>query len=174
MPLTPDFDLPYPAPADPPDGPAQLGALATAVEAALADLNTSVSTGGDNGGGTQPIPAGNTWTDTPDAVIQVPVAGPGKLLVFAVVTLNDPGTAAGDCEARLQFSGPIGTVILNVAKAGVSQGAAVTITVPVNAVVPVTAAGTVSITRQVRHNLSSGRDGQYYSFDVSWLLVDQT
>jgi hypothetical protein len=35
MPQTPDFNLPYPALTDPPDGPAQLQALAEAVEAAI-------------------------------------------------------------------------------------------------------------------------------------------
>lgn len=171
--LTPNFDLPYPLASEPPNGPEQIGALAAAVDAALESVNTRTSVGASNGGETQGIPAGNTWTDTPDPVVQIPVTGPGKLLVFCVVTLNDPGTAAGDCEARLQLSGPVSGVVTNLAKAGVSAGTAVTITVPLNAVCSVTAAGTVSITRQVRHNLSSGQDGQYFSFDVSWVLVSE-
>lgn len=169
---TPSFQLPKPESSEPPDGPAHIGALADAVDTALESVNTRTTAGASNGGASVAIPNGNTWTDTPDEQVQITTTGPGLLIVNAVVTMNDPGATAGDPEARLDIAGPVGTVVTNVAKIGISAGDGdISATAPVHALVPVTAAGTVTITRQVRHTVAAGTNGSYYSFDVHWILI---
>lgn len=44
MPSTPVYALPYPALSDPPNGPAQVGSLATATEAGLTTVNANANT----------------------------------------------------------------------------------------------------------------------------------
>lgn len=46
MPNTPVYALPYPALSDPPNGPAQIGSLATATEAGLTTVNSNANTKG--------------------------------------------------------------------------------------------------------------------------------
>lgn len=44
MPVTPNFSIPYPSLSDAPNGPVQMGALATAVDGALVTLTASTTT----------------------------------------------------------------------------------------------------------------------------------
>ena len=172
MGTTPNFGIPYPEGSDPPDGAAQMNALATAVDTALESINTRGAQGFDNGNSSPvTIPDGNAWGPSGDPVVNIAVPSAGELFIWCVVNMEDPGDTGGGPQARITVTGPVGEVGTNIAEVNVSSGTAVTATVPINASVPVTAAGTVAIQREVRHTIASGTNGTYWSFDVMWLYA---
>lgn len=172
---TPTYALPYPLGSEPPDGPGQIGALASRLDTVLGAFDANVIVGGSNGVtvSAATIPDGNTWTDVEDPV-QIPVAKPGLLMVVGSVTLNHV-IQSGDPQARIDVAGPVADVVVNWGRLGTGQtgGIEVQASVPVLAKATITAAGTVTLQRQVRHHISSGTGHEWSSFDLYYVVVGQ-
>ena len=169
---TPNYPLPYPLGSEAPDGPAQIGALANRLDVVLAAFDTNVIVGGVSGADViTPIPAGNTWSDveTPSTVV---VPKPGVLLVVGSVYLHHM-VETGDPQARVNVTGPVSGLISSSGRVGTGQtgGIEVWATVPVLAKAEVTAAGTLTLTRQVRHHIAGGENHNYANFDAFWVFV---
>ena len=95
---TPKLNLPYPEPTDPPDGAAQIKALAEAIDN-LGLMSPQLFTMHDN----TDKPVGASWQNAYTDTWTVP--GPGVLFAVGMVEFTDPGTVPGDLQARLGFDG---------------------------------------------------------------------
>lgn len=172
---TPTFALPYPLGSEPPDGPAQVGALANRLETVLGAFDSNVLIGADNGLVTSAttIADGNTWNDVENPV-QITVPKPGLLLIFCSVNLHH-NVSSGDPQGRVDITGPVSDQVINWARLGTGQvgGIQVQASLPVLAKATVTAAGTITVQRQVRHHIASGTGHEWSGFDVFWVYVGQ-
>ena len=130
---TPNLNLPYPEPTDPPDGAAQIKGLAEAIDG-LAEPKLFVFSANTE------KPVGANWQTAYQTTWDMP--GPGFLLVIGEVELEDTGQVPGDCQTRLNLDGFDGPISVT----GVTAGAqAVTFTVPVISHVSLSAAKTVQV-----------------------------
>lgn len=111
MPLTPNFNLPYPGLGDPPNGPEQLRALAEETDTALYETKQALTPSG--GRQTLPdlltlsaLPTNNTWGNWGSSLI---LPNPGvSCLVYAWGTgwfLNDNGGTVGRMRVSISLDG---------------------------------------------------------------------
>jgi len=111
MPVTPNFNLPYPGLGDPPDGPGQIRALAEQTDAALYETRQALTPSG--GRQTLPdlltlsaLPPNNTWGNWGSSLI---LPNPGvSCLVYAWGTgwfLNDGGGTVGRMRVSISLDG---------------------------------------------------------------------
>lgn len=171
---TPNFGLPYPLGAEPPDGPAQIGALANRLDVVLGAFDTNVVVGAASGPDTiQAIPDGSAWSSV-EAAAAVTVPKPGILLVVGSVYLQHL-VSTGDPQARVEVSGAVTDYVSSSGRLGTGQtgGIEVWASVPVMAKAQVTAAGTLTLQRQVRHHISGGTGHKYANFDIYWVFVGE-
>lgn len=171
---TPNFTLPKPEASETPDGPSQIGGLADRLDTVLAAFDANVTIGASNGTTTNAvIPDGNTWNDVEDPV-SITVTQPGLIVVFGSVYLKHE-VSSGDPQAQVELTGPVSGLVSSFAQVGSGTvgGIQAQASVPVLAKATITAAGTVTLQRQVRHHISSGEDHEWGYFDLYWIVIGQ-
>lgn len=168
MGATDRYGLPWPEGPDLPWGPQPFQALAQATEDAIAGVATRTVLGADTSSEVwTTISAGNTWTT--QGVHTVTADAPGTILVLGSVQLNRPDGGTGTPEARCSVAGPATQVAISEGTMGigteVDRGSVTTLTL-----CTVTAPGTLTLQRQVRHNAAASSGGQWRRFDLYWAL----
>lgn len=172
---TPGYSLPYPLGSEPPDGPAQIGALANRLDTVLGAFDANVTIGADNGitQADTVIGDGNMWQDV-ESPVQISVNKAGLLVVMGSVYLKH-NVASGDPQGKVAVTGPVANVVDSFAILGTGQvgGIEVQATLPVYAKAQITAAGTVTLQRQVRHHIASGTGHEWSFFDLFWVVIGE-
>ena len=174
MGTTTNYQIPYPEGSDPPAGHTQMQALAERVDLIMKALDTNVILGAVSGvDSIGTIPDGNSWStvETPSNLV---VPRPGILMVVGSCYLQHL-VSSGDPQARVLIEGPVTEYISSSGRVGTGQtgGIEVWATTPVLAKAKVTGAGTITMTRQVRHHIPSGTGHQYANFDAYWVFVGE-